>query len=83
MEQRGEGGGGGEEGDYFKEKSLSFVSRNYNLLQHDDEPLDGYLGAFYCSPSSIKLYRFDPKKKRKKSWSIKKRQECVNAAGKL
>jgi hypothetical protein len=45
------------------------VSRNCNLLQHDDKPLNAL-----CHPqSSIKWYGFDPKtKKKEKSWSIKK-----------
>jgi len=49
------------------------VSRNCNLLQHDDEPLDGYLFAL-CRPQLfIKCYEFYPKtKKKEKSWSIKK-----------
>ncbi len=42
-----------------------FVSRNCNLLQHDDKPLDNYLGALCCPQSLIKWYRFDPKTKKK------------------
>jgi len=50
------------------------VSRNCNLLQHDDEPLTGYLSALCRPPLLIKWYGFDPKTKQKKekSWSIKK-----------
>ncbi len=59
----------------FQEKKI-IVSRNCNLLQHDDEPLDGYLGAFCHPPMLIKWYGFYPKKKTekkiKKCWRIKK-----------
>jgi hypothetical protein len=49
------------------------VSRNCNLLQHDDEPLDGYLFALCCPQLLIKCYGFYPKtKKKEKSWSIQK-----------
>jgi hypothetical protein len=70
----------------FQEKKI-IVSRNCNLLQHDDEPLDGYLGAFCHPPMLIKWYGFYPKKKteKKKKFNVgelKKRQECVNARGK-
>jgi hypothetical protein len=54
------------------------VSRSCNLLQHDDEPLDGYLSGL-CRPQlSIKWYKFYPKKrkKEKKSWSIKTSRMC-------
>jgi hypothetical protein len=41
------------------------VSRNCNLLQHDEEPLDGYLSTL-CHPQLlIKWYGFDPIKKKK------------------
>ncbi len=49
----------------FQEKKI-IVSRNCNLLQHDDEPLDSYLGAFCHPPMLIKWYGFYPKKKLKK-----------------
>jgi len=60
------------------------VSRNYNLLQHDDEPLNSYLSALCCPLLLIKWYGFDPKtkKKGKRVGASKKRQECVNAPGK-
>jgi hypothetical protein len=61
-----------------------FVSRNCNLLHHDDKPLDGYLSAPCCPLLLIKWYGFDPKtkNKRKRVGASKKRQECVNAPGK-
>jgi hypothetical protein len=60
------------------------VSRNFNLLQHDDEPLDGYLSALCHPPLLIKWYGFDKNKtkKRKRVGASKKHQECVNAPGK-
>jgi hypothetical protein len=61
------------------------VSRNCNLLQHDDKPLNGYLSSL-CHPLLlIKWYGFDPKTKQKKGKELehkKKHQECVNASGK-
>jgi hypothetical protein len=52
---KGLGGGGGRE---------QIILRNCNLLQHDDEPLDGYLGPLCCPQSLIKWYGFDSKTKR-------------------
>jgi hypothetical protein len=57
------------------------VSRNCNLLQHDDEPFDSYLSTL-CHPQLlIKWYGFYPKTKkgRKRVRASKKCQECVNA----
>jgi hypothetical protein len=56
------------------------VSKNCNLLQHDDKPLDGYLSALCCPPLLIKWYGFDPKTKqnKEKSWSIKKNVKNVS-----
>jgi hypothetical protein len=64
MEQRVGGAGMGEE--IILRICFSFVSWNCNLLQHDDEPLDGYLGTFCCPLLSIKWYGFDPKTKKGK-----------------
>jgi len=67
----------------FQEKKNYFVSRNCNLLQHDDKPLNGYLSALCCPPLLIKWYGFYPKtEKRKRVGESKNRQECVNAPGK-
>ncbi len=67
----------------FQEKKNSFVSRNCNLLQHDDKPLNGYLAAFCCPPLLIKWYGFYPKtEKRKRVGGSKNCQKCVNAPGK-
>jgi hypothetical protein len=42
------------------------VSRNCNLLEHNDEPLESYLNGL-CRPLLlIKWYGFDPKRKKKK-----------------
>jgi hypothetical protein len=49
----------------YEEKSFSFVSRNCNLLHHDDEPLGGYLSALCCPQLLIKWYGFYPKTKKK------------------
>jgi hypothetical protein len=50
----------------FYEKSFSFVSRNCNLLEHNDEPLDSYLNDLCHPPLLRKWYGFDPKTKKKK-----------------
>jgi hypothetical protein len=50
----------------FQEKKNSFVSRNCNLLQHDDKPLNSYLGTFTCLPLLIKWYGFYPKTEKRK-----------------
>jgi len=64
----------------FQEKKNSFVSRNCNLLQHDDKPRNGYLGALCCPLLLIKWYGFYPKtEKRKRVGGSKNCQECVNA----
>jgi hypothetical protein len=69
----------------WDEKSFPFVSRDCNLLLHDDKPLNGYLSTLCRPPLLIKWYGFDPKtkiNKRKRVGASKKRQECVNAPGK-
>jgi hypothetical protein len=57
----------------FYENSFSFVSKNCNLLEHDDEPFDNYLNGLCCPPLLIKWYGFDPKtrKKRKRVGALK------------
>ncbi len=64
---------------------FSFMSRNCNLFQHDNKPLDSYLFTF-CRPQLlIKWYGFYPKttkKKKKRIEGSEKRQGCVNAPGK-
>jgi hypothetical protein len=54
------------------------VSRNYNLLQHDDKPFYGYLGALCHPPSSIKWYKFDPKTKKGKELEHQKNVKNVS-----
>jgi len=57
------------------------VSRNCNLLQHDDEPLNNYLDALCCPLLLIKWYGFYPKSKenkKEKSWGIKRNVNNVS-----
>jgi len=54
------------------------VSRNCNLLQHDDEPLDRYLNTLCHPPLLIKWYGFDPKTKKKKELEHQKNVKNVS-----
>jgi hypothetical protein len=54
------------------------VSRNCNLLQHDDEPLDGYLSALCCPLLLIKWYGFDPKTKKAKAKELEHQKIVKN-----